>query len=334
MKINGLSQSTEKLKTLDAYRASQRLVEMILPVDPQLRTGSPYLVASIDHTYGVAVPVSREWAEQFDKQPDRNSLKLVTTSTFRRDTVDYLQVTLTDENLLRTFGDFVDNLLDVLADAEPIEPGELTLQLLTDSQRLFRAAGTVVPSNEIQVGLLLELETLRSLYETFGPDILRRWTGPDNERHDFEIEDGSLECKATLRRENLAVTIHGAHQLDPMGGKPLTLLVRKYERTFDGGTSIPDMIREISDLPGISPEELVRKLAESGLSPEVLEKDNDFTRFFEVETHEFDVTSDFPSIKSALLPERISHVSYTVDLRAPASIPGHHTELQILRINQ
>lgn len=330
MKINGQSQSFESLKNLDAYRATQRSPEEIFPVPLDLTTGSPYLVAFIDHTYGIAIPVSREWTEKYDGQPQKFALKLVTTSTFRRDGTDYLQVTLTDERLLRTFGDFVDNLLEALDEDENTDPGEITMRLLTESQRLFRAAGTAVPGNEIQVGLLLELETFRILYDAVGADILRRWTGPDKERHDFELGQTSLECKATLSRENLVVTVHGAHQLAPMADKSLVLLVRKYERTIDDGTSVPDMIREISMLPGIDNEEFSRKLAESGLSPEVLEKDADFTRFIHVESHEFDVTDGFPAIPVSSISDRISHVAYTVDLRDPSSIVGHRSDLQIL----
>lgn len=335
MKVNpGQNTSLEQLKNLDAYRASLRTPEEIYEIDLGLTTGIPYLVASIDHSYGVAVPVGAEWLENYDRQPKKAMLKLVTTSTFHRAGTDYIQVALSDEKLLRTFGDFVDNLFDALRDNEDQDPGAVTVQLLTESQRLFRAAGTAVPSNEAQVGLLLELETLRTLYETVGADVLRRWTGPDNERHDFELEDSSLECKATLSRENLAVTIHGAHQLSPMGDKPLILLVRKYEKTIDGGTSVPDMIRNISNLPGIDGEELVHKLAESGLSPEVLEKDEEFTRFHLVETHEFDVTEQFPRVPVESLSDRISRVAYTIDLRDPSTVSGYHSELQILENNR
>ncbi|MGO1992316.1 MAG: PD-(D/E)XK motif protein [Corynebacterium sp.] len=334
MKLNpGHNTSLEQLKNLDAYRASQRTPEETYEIDLGLTTGTPYLVANIDHSYGVAVPVGSEWLENYDRLPQHTSLKLVTTSTFHRSGVDYIQVTLSDEKLLRTFGDFVDNLCDALRENEKQDPGAVTVQLLTESQRLFRAAGTAVPSNEIQVGLLLELETLRSVYETVGADVLRRWTGPDNERHDFELQDSSIECKATLSRENLAVTIHGAHQLSDMGEKPLVLLVRKYEKTIDGGTSVPDLIREISALVGIDTEELLRKLGESGLSPEVLEKDAEFTRFLHLETHEFDVDAEFPRVPVESLSDRISRVAYTVDLRDPSTIPGHRPEPQILEKN-
>lgn len=332
MKINpDQNTSLEQLKNLDAYRASQRTPEEFFPIDLDLGTGFPYLVASIDHTYGVAVPVGRDWMDHYDQLPQKTTLKLVSTSTFHRDGTDYLQVTLTDENLLRTFGDFVDNLFEALGDNEGTDPGEVTVQLLTESQRLFRAAGTAVPSNEVQAGLLLELETLRRLYDGIGADALRRWTGPDNERHDFELADLSLECKATLSRENLAVTIHGAHQLSPMGDKPLVLLVRKYEKTIDGGLSVPDLIREISALPGIDTEEFARRLGEAGLSPEVLEKDAEFTRFNHVESHEFDITEAFPHVEAEHLSNRINQVSYTVDLRDPSSIPGHRDSLKILK---
>lgn len=335
MRINpGENTSLEQLKTLDAYRASQRTPEETFEVDLGLSTGNPYLVANINHSYGVAVPVGPDWLENYDRHPQRASLKLVTTSTFHREGADYIQVVLSDEKLLRTFGAFVDNLFDALRENENLDPGAVTIQLLTESQRLFRAAGTTIPSNEAQVGLLLELETLLTLYDSIGADALRRWTGPDNERHDFELEDSSLECKATLSRENLAVTIHGAHQLSDMGGKPLALLVRKYEKTIDGGTSIPDRIREISELPGIDTDELVRKAGEAGLSPEVLEKSNEFSRFLCVESHEFDVIEGFPRLELQGISDRISRISYTVDLRDPSSIAGHRSDLQILEAGQ
>jgi hypothetical protein len=330
---HGQNTAFENLKTLDAYRASQRTTEEVYEIDLALTTGVPYLAAKIDHTYGIAVPVGTDWVEAYDRQPQRTALRLVSTSTFHRAGTDYIQVTLSDEKLLRTFGDFVDNLLEALEDNGTEDPGAVTVRLLAESQRLFRAAGTVVPGNEAQVGLLLELETLRTLFESVGIDALRHWTGPDNERHDFELEDTSLECKATLSRENLAVTIHGAHQLDPMGDKPLVLLVRKYEKTVDGGASVPDIVREISELPGIDTDELARRLAEAGLSPEVLEKDTEFARFLHVETHEFDVTGNFPRIPTENLSDRISRVAYTDDLRDPSSLPGYRSEPQILEDN-
>lgn len=324
------STSYDTLKTLDAYRASQRTPDETFSIDLGLATGEPYLVASIDHTYGVAVPVGADWLERFDRLPRKESLKLVSTSTFHRGEKDYLQVTLTDEKLLRTFGDFVDNLLEALGSDGESDPGAVTIQLLNESQRLFKAAGTAVPSNEAQVGLLLELEALLGLHERLGPDSLRRWTGPENDRHDFELSDCSVECKATLSRESLAITIHGAHQLAPMGEKPLILLTRRYERTLDGGTSVPDTVRAISGLDGIDTDELVRKLAEAGLSPEVLEKDTEFTRFRAVDTYEFDVTADFPQIDPSTLSDRIGHVAYTIDLRDPSSVVGFRADQQIL----
>lgn len=326
----GHNPSFENLKTLDAYRASQRTPEEIYEVDLGLSTGNPYLVASIDHSYGIAVPVGADWLAGYDRQPHPTQLKLVSTSTFHRSGSDYLQVSLSDEKLLRTFGDFVDNLLDALKEDKSADPGAVTLRILSESHRLFRAAGTAVPAAETQIGLLLELETLRRLYDSVGTDAFRRWTGPDNERHDFELEEYSLECKATLSRESLSVTIHGAHQLSTTGGKPLILLVRKYEKTIDGGASVPDLVREISELPGIDPDELARKLGESGISPEILVKDSEFTRFHHVETHEFEVTPSFPRIPVENLSDRVSRVTYSVDLRDPSSVAGHREKSLIM----
>ena len=99
---HGQSTAFENLKTLDAYRASQRTSEEIYEIDLGLSAGLPYLAAKIDHTYGIAVPVGADWAENYEKQPQRTSLKLVSTSTFRRAGTDYIQVTLADEKLLRT----------------------------------------------------------------------------------------------------------------------------------------------------------------------------------------------------------------------------------------
>lgn len=327
------SMAFETLKTLDAYRASQRTMEEAYELNLNLPDGLPYLVAKVDGTSSIAVPVGRDWLQAYDRQSQRTALKMVATSTFHRAGTDYIQVTLSDQKLLRTFGDFVDNLLEALERCGTEDPGAVTVRLLSESRQLFCAAGTAVPGNEAQVGLLLELETLRALYDTVGTDALRRWTGPDNERHDFELEEASLECKATLSRENLAVTIHGAHQLDSMGDKPLVLLVRKYERTLDGGTSLPDMIREIAELPGINTDELARRLAEAGLSPEILEKDAEFARYLRVETHEFNVDASFPHIPTKGLSDRINQVAYTVDLREPSSLPGYRSEPQILENN-
>lgn len=334
MKISTAGESSfDALLTIDAYRASRRTEQEVYDVDLELSTGSPYLVANKNQTYGVAVPVGSDWLARYEAQQHHSELKLVTVTTFHRDGRDYLQASLAGTDLLPTFGMFVDNLLEKLGENEDQDPGAVTMNLIAESQRLFRAASTSVPSLEEQVGLLLELEVLYSLYESVGPDIIRRWTGPDSERHDFELRESSLECKATLARESLSVTVHGAQQLDPLDGKPLALLVRKYEKTIDGGTSVPDMVRRIIHFNGIDLDEIAQKLAEAGLSPEVLDKDTEFARFNHVESHEFDIVEDFPRIPADALPGRVSQVSYTVELNDPSAVAGHRSHPVILKDN-
>lgn len=321
----------ERLRTLDAYRASNRTRVEMYEVDIELATGIAYLVANDDQTFGVSIPVSDAWFQEFDGQTARTELKIVSLSIFRQQNCNYLQITLTDDKLLRTFGDFVDNLIEALSADMKSDPGTICLRLLAESQRLFRAAGTSVPSDEAQVGLLLELEALKALSSAKGTAALQGWTGPENDRHDFELESFSVECKATLSRENFIIAIHGARQLLPSGKKPLILVARRYEKSVESAVSVPQIIRELSAMRCIDIDQLARKLAEVGISPEVLEKETEFTSFRPLESVEFEVDERFPQISLSAIPNRLSHVSYSIDLRDPESIPGFHHSPMILK---
>ena len=109
-------------------------------------------------------------------------------------------------------------------------------------------AGLAGMSREQQIGLTGELWALARLIRGSGPHMIRAWTGPAGEAHDFRIESTELEVKTTSgqRRQHRVSSID---QLAPSPERELMVLSIQVARAGAGeGWKLTDQVRDIRGL--------------------------------------------------------------------------------------
>lgn len=314
--------SFETLSDLSAYLESSGISEVKRDSSIIVPNGTVVFFATCRNGRGLLIPVAESWAAEVDTSGNTTGLRAVEVDTVEDAGGHSLRVRLLDPDLLLTFGAFLDHLLGKLA-RNGDDAGRTAVNELTSWKALFRSAYNSVPSVEAQVGLVLELETLLAFIRRDGVSVLDRWTGPAGTRHDFEFPGRSVECKATLARETLAIDIHGAHQLEPAGDRPLDLVVRRYETDPDGRASVPELAAQVMSTEGLDREVFLRKLSEAGVPVESLDEPGLYTRFNDLLDLEYTVVEDFPRVDPSTLDPRIGTVRYSVDLTDPATVPGY-----------
>ncbi|WP_161595699.1 PD-(D/E)XK motif protein [Corynebacterium urogenitale] len=330
MKTFNRGKSFETLSDLHATLASRNVEQLFFPFPAFSKLGSSYFVTQ-SNEYGIKLPIDPEWASRFKKIEGSYKYRAVQTSSFAEGSAYFLQIKLTEPSFLQSFAWFIDSLIeDMPAQIDSITP--MVIRHLEQWENLLKSPAKVLPSIELQAGLLFELLTLERLTALFGPDVLGRWTGPDRLRHDFELPDASLECKSTLKLDALTVKINGQHQLEPMGEKPLHLLVQQFEKDPDGPLSIPIVINRLLKDSHLNQDDLFLKLADFDVHYSLLNEPGHFQRFRRREAFAFVIEADFPRVKSVSLHPRIDRVVYEINLSEPEQVPGYYTPSKYLEV--
>lgn len=267
---------------------------------------------------GLFIPFGADDTAAF--RPDIRSEHITLRKVTRRN-ANVAQLML--ENLIfrNVFEVFVDTFLEEAA-ASP----EAAVTIVADQLSRWRSLFSSVPksqmSEEKEIGLLCELQTMSELLETDGSLAFFRWTGPDRQAHDFRFDDRAIECKATRSSTGLNITIHGVNQLTPESNGRLLLVVRRYELTPTGDLSLSSIVNSLAADPRVNSVEFYRKVRSEGFSLEN-EESVEERRYRLRETHVFEVHDDFPRITVTGLQSRIGALSYTLDLNPPSEIPGY-----------
>lgn len=238
-----------------------------------------------------------------------------------------LRLTLNDPSLLGVFSVFSDEYLEAIREPDA-DAVATAFEMLSRWRRLFKSKPASHSSYNIQqeLGLLCELEILEKLVERQGPSALECWIGHKHSPHDFELDDCSIECKATGSAHELRIHIHGPLQLKPIKGKRLDLVVRQYNLDPHGTQSIPDLFECVRDLLPGHGDDLVEYINASGCPLFDTTSNYGFNRFSPQGCYEFEVVEDFPSVKQVGPETRIKNLSFVVDLSDPHSIAGFRSE--------
>lgn len=187
-------------------------------------------------------------------------------------------------------------------------------------KHFFDASGPEGMSEEKLLGLLGELEFLRDFAIRHVPTAITAlggWVGPDPLSKDFEYHGCAVEVKATAGREPVKVRINGERQLDDLGTGNLFLFVLLTERAAAGGTTVPELVQAIRILlPEGNPARVTfeEKLFAYGYH-DMHRARYDSSRFIVHGYRLFQVRAGFPRL-TALLPEGVGDISYTVTLSA------------------
>jgi len=179
-------------------------------------------------------------------------------------------------------------------------------------------------SEEKQVGLWCELWVLKNLIEYRGSEILRSWTGPREEPHDFRLDGVELEVKGTRSRKRSHI-ISSEDQLMPSPDSDLFLLsIQLGVGAGMGSSSLPERVRLIVELLEGSPSyisqfEMLLAQAEYQEAHARFYNDDYILR---TPPTLVPITEDVPRITSALLRDavgptqsrRLSDIQYRLDV--------------------
>lgn len=277
--------------------------------------GSVSHALDIDGRRAVLVPLT-----EGQPVPDDSQTRGVTIR--RRELLDrgelrpFLVVRSEDSALDSQFALFADDLLAALA-RHPESAATTCIAVLERWRELMAAPPSPLLSRSALAGLLAELHVLEVLAVSDPAGALQVWCGPEGARHDFASEQGAIEVKATTRREDFGVQIHGVLQLELPEHGPLTLYAEQLEAVPQGGDSVPDAIERVQS-QGVSRQGLRDRLEAIGFRS--IDTDIYRTiRFSVLRRAIAGVDDGFPRIVRASfvdpgLPDRATDISYSIDL--------------------
>lgn len=297
----------------------------IIETGIQLSRGPIRCFKSANGEIGLLIPLSEKALESF--KPDRNTsaIHLVADDNWTSSNIKFV---LRDSSQNEIFYLFVDEVLAFLGtlESEDNVASELN-RYLEKWRRFFKPKPARGLSKDLEVGLLCELELLKSFLDSGREDAVIGWMGPDKAHHDFDFEDFSVECKATRSNESTTVTIHGDDQLIPKENKRLYLVIRRYRADTAGTLHLLELIKEITSRLTSNVSLFLDQLDKTGIDFLGIPSEQ-FTRYEPIETIEFDVVEGFPHLTVNDPLDRITGISYSLNLAGAEELPGFHRELE------
>lgn len=182
-------------------------------------------------------------------------------------------------------------------------------------------------SVEEQIGLLCELSVLKKLISINPMKALESWVGPLRQRHDFILNNISIEVKGTTRASRIH-TINGVDQLLSYPGKDLLFISFLVANSNQNGSiSLPNLINEVYELLNDNPALIVQFsefLAKVGYSP-VHSIDYEAFGFLVTSPLCYWVDLNFPYLSSSCIStpliSRISSIRYDISLEGLKGVP-------------
>lgn len=232
----------------------------------------------------------------------------------------YIQITCLDSGSYQLFNYFINDIVQAL---QILEDRKLMIvdKILENWQSFWENEANKDLSREKQIGLFGELYFLQAwLIPKLGVKAVLSWCGPRKLRHDFELDNLSIEVKGTSLTRGHVYEIHGIHQLEKPQNGSLFLFGIRLRDEQSGDLSLKLLIEKIYvALSGYREltEHFSSQLTEFGYSLKG-------TAGYQSKPWEiidqalFLVDGDFPRIISALIPQStqldIEDLSYKVNL--------------------
>lgn len=182
--------------------------------------------------------------------------------------------------------------------------------------RFMRTVSAEGMTREDQIGLFGELIFLKALLQTGVPGqvALRYWKGPIGGNQDFQAGHRAVEVKATTGNSATAVPISNELQLDDTDCEQLFLLHVWLKEIDEGGTSLPQLIREISSLlAGPEAQTFSDRLIDAGYHS-VHQAAYEATGYTVRASRYYVVEGHFPRVRRADLCSGVSKVKYGIEL--------------------
>ncbi|MFJ2675215.1 PD-(D/E)XK motif protein [Streptomyces sp. NPDC087525] len=267
-------------------------------------------------------------------KPPNSPLPLIRIDQIMDRGMRMARIRTTQATLLRDFHD----LLNAVAD-----------RIVTHDRTLDQAFGETVRAwstlldrprglgTEKRIGLIGELSALAAIARAHGwPTALESWKGPNNEEHDFGLLGCDIEVKTTAGEERHH-RIHGLGQLTPTGDRPLWLVSIQLTRGGTDGRTLTDCVQavreKVTDRAPTCLDRLDERLAAVGWNPELPDDER-----WRLRTDPVALQADghLPLLNADSVPakfrDRISDVTYTIDVSGIAASPERPSVLNDLRI--
>ncbi len=269
-------------------------------------TAYPAWTVKLDDSYGVAIPYNgrEEINESFANARIRSTEIKVLAGDIKRVillTTDSVDIKMPFAFLCEALVDPGENgIYRILIEASPVMWWKEWKELLGNKnidERIYDVLG--------------ELCVLKYVVER-GEE--SEWNGPDGATYDIETSERFIEVKSSINREKREVTISSQFQLFS-NGKPLVLVLCRFEPTVMSGVSIDSIISEFGTI-GYNTVLLNQKLENKGFEVGMSARKKKFI------LHEmllYIIDENFPNLTPAsfvggVMPSGITKINYTVDL--------------------
>ena len=199
----------------------------------------------------------------------------------------------------------------------------------------FMRKGTNALSPEAEIGLVGELVTLLSIFESGVPVCVavEGWVGPLDGVQDFVLGTGAIEVKSTLSSAGFPARIGSLEQLDDAARQPLFVVGQRL-RQAETGLRLPDFVNAVRDTVKDDPEaaNAVDDRLVAGCYFDV-HADRYSRRFNPVDTLVVEVSDSFPRLTIGRVPVGVISAAYGIDLeKAPAQRTDLATTLKKLGV--
>jgi hypothetical protein len=193
-------------------------------------------------------------------------------------------------------------------------------------------AGRKGLSRKKRVGLFGELTVLCSLAAATNAAVaFKAWRGPDNEEHDFGLEETDLEVKTTTT-EDRAHWITNLKQLVRSTRRPLHLLsIQITAAGAENGRTLPEMVGLAREIVGTPVAELNKSLEDYGYYDIHADLYTEDWRLRSTPAF-YLVDDQFPALTTERLFSAVPDAGRVVDLRYRVNVDGLTPEAPIFHI--
>lgn len=269
-------------------------------------TGYPAWTVKLGDSYGVAIPYKgkEELNESFANAKIRSTDIKDSTGNIQR----VILLTTDSVDIKTPFSSLCEALVD------PGENGVYRIKIEASPVLWWKEWKELLGNKNIDeriYDVLGELCVLKYFVDR-GEEC--EWNGPDGASYDIETSRSFIEVKSSVSREKYEVTISNQFQLFP-SGKPLVLILCRFEPTVKSGFSIDSIVSEF-EIIGYNTVLLNQKLENKGLEVGMSARKR---RFILHEMLLYIIDENFPTITpdsfvGGVMPSGITKINYTVDL--------------------
>lgn len=232
----------------------------------------------------------------------------------------YLGLSRASDGALELFEAMLSNVIDHALNGADLSHKVLFRKFLDRVRdwQTFMSRGRNGLSRQDEIGLVGELCILKNLLSVNLPseNVIDWWKGPLHGTHDFHLNGGAIEVKATTSQDGFLVDIFDVSQLDPATVTKLFVFGVRLE-VSESGHSLPELVDDIRFILIDSTSAL--SLFDKCLSYAGYRDENakNYTSKYGIsEILGFEVTDEFPSLRRSSLPSEVLEVKYRLDLDA------------------